>query len=106
MGAEVTCPTCNLASWIALDALRQENICELCGDKSDATRQLVNGVLHYRRTGVLGLEKNTQGAIPVALVLQQLHINVSNILHPTMYALSYDLAPTFEISCPDARWIS
>jgi hypothetical protein len=76
IAAELTCPSCNLPSWIALDAMKQENVCELCGTAFDATRQLVNGVFRYRRTGVLGLEKNAQGAIPVALVLQQLYITV------------------------------
>ena len=76
IGAELSCAVCNLSSWIALDTLKQKNVCELCGSEFDATRQLVNGVLHYRRTGILGVEKNTQGAVPVALVLQQLHINV------------------------------
>jgi hypothetical protein len=74
IGAELKCSTCSLPGWIALDALKQSNVCELCGATFDGTRQLVNGPFHYRRTGVLGLEKNSQGAIPVALVLQQLDI--------------------------------
>jgi hypothetical protein len=92
IGAELTCPTCNLASWIALDTLKQENVCELCGSRFDATRQLVNGAFRYRRTGILGLEQNTQGAVPVALVLQQLYINIG-ITHHAIYAPSYDLVP-------------
>jgi hypothetical protein len=34
--------------------LKQSNVCSLCGGGFDGTGQLVNGVLHYRRTGVLG----------------------------------------------------
>jgi hypothetical protein len=93
IGAELSCPVCNLSSWIALDVLKQKNTCELCGNEFDATRQLVNGVFHYRRTGILGVEKNSQGAVPVTLVLQQLHINVDNFHHEKTYAVSYDLTP-------------
>ena len=88
----MTCPACNLASWIALDALKQENVCDLCGSQFDATRQLVSAIFCYRRTGILGLERNTQGAVPVALVLQQLYINIG-ITHHAIYAPSYYLVP-------------
>jgi hypothetical protein len=100
IGAELTCPSCNLASWIALDALKQENVCELCGNTFDATRQLMHGVLHYRRTGVLGLERNSQGAVPVTLVLQQLDVNLSSIGHKGVYAPSYDLLPNAGVDVP------
>ena len=91
IGATLLCPSCNLESWIALDVLKQQNVCELCGISFDATRQLVNGVFHYRRTGVLGLEKNSQGAIPVTLLLQQLDANVAGIRREGIFACSYDL---------------
>jgi hypothetical protein len=93
IGVELTCPACSLRAWIALDALKQRNPCDLCGSEYDATRQLVNGEFHYRRTGVLGSERNVQGAIPVALVLQQLSINLSLRTHDCAYAPSYDLEP-------------
>lgn len=93
IGAKLTCSTCNLPSWIALDVLRQSNVCELCGTEFDGTRQLVSGKLHYRRTGVLGLEKNSQGAIPVALVLQQLASNLSSTFNENMFTSSWDLHP-------------
>ena len=106
MGAELTFPSCALPSWIALDALKQINVCELCGSPYDATRQLTNERFHYRRSGVLGLEKNSQGAIPVALVLQQLAVNLSD---RAMYAPSYDLEPKAGVSLPasetDLFWI-
>ena len=93
IGAELICPACNLASWIALDELKQRNVCELCGNSFDAARQLVRGVFRYRRTGVFGLEKHTQGAIPVTLTLQQLDENLGNFWSDVVYATSYDLAP-------------
>jgi hypothetical protein len=109
MGAELTCPSCALPSWIALDALKQSNVCELCGSPYDATRQLTNERFHYRRSGVLGLEKNSQGAIPVALVLQQLAVNLSGARVRAMYAPSYDLEPKAGVSLPasetDLFWI-
>jgi hypothetical protein len=93
IGVEITCPSCNLPSWISLDALRQTNTCELCGNTFDATRQLVRGEFRYRRTGVLGIEKNTRGAIPVALLLQQLQVNLHGIGGNLIRSPSYDLTP-------------
>src|SRR5262249_3993850 len=58
------------------------------------------GVFHYRRTGVLGLERNTQGAIPVTLALQQLYINLPG---PSIYAPSYDLAPNAGVDLPSCE---
>jgi hypothetical protein len=61
IGVELTCPTCRLNSWIALDVLRQTNVCDLCGAEFDGSRQLVRTEFRYWRTGVLGLERNIQG---------------------------------------------
>ncbi|PXX14684.1 hypothetical protein C8R27_11439 [Nitrosomonas ureae] len=72
IGAELTCPSCRMTDWIAVDTLKQSVVCDLCGYKYDATRQLINGELHYRRSGIMGAERNAQGAVPVALTLQQL----------------------------------
>jgi len=93
IGAELTCPNCRMASWTALDELKQRIVCELCGREFDATRQLVNGVWYYRRSGVLGAEKNAQGAIPVVLTLQQFKINLAGIGSGGMYSPSLDLQP-------------
>jgi hypothetical protein len=99
IGMELTCPLCNLANWIALDGLQQTNRCEMCGNSYDATRQLVGGEFRYRRTGVLGIEKNTQGAVPIALLLQQLGINLRG--HDRVVsAPSYDLEPLAGITLP------
>jgi hypothetical protein len=91
IGAELNCPSCRMVSWIALDVLRQSVVCELCGHEHDATRQLMSGGWHYRRSGVLGAERNAQGAIPVALTLQQLEITLSGGLHDNVYSPSLDL---------------
>jgi hypothetical protein len=91
IGADLTCPTCRLTSWIALDNLQQPLVCSLCGSSFDATRQLVDEKWAYRRSGVLGLEKNNQGAVPVLLTLQQLDAN--NGMRDRIYSPSLDLTP-------------
>lgn len=93
IGAQLTCPSCRMDSWTPLDALKQRVMCELCGNEHDATRQLVNGEWHYRRSGVLGKEKNAQGAVSVALTLQQLRANIHGIFHDALYSPSLDLNP-------------
>jgi hypothetical protein len=70
IGVDLNCPKCGMTSWVALDVLRQRAACELCGHEYDATRQLIPSVWRFRRSGVLGAERNAQGAVPVALTLQ------------------------------------
>jgi len=92
-----------MPSWIALDALKQEKVFELCGTTFDATRHLVGSVFHYRWTSVLGLERNTQGAIPVALELHQLELNLAGIGGNFMYAPSYHLDPNSGVNLPNCE---
>ena len=92
IGAELKCPHCAMSSWTALDVLKQRVVCEMCGREFDATRQLVEGVWHYRRSGVLGAERNAQGAIPVVLTLQQFTVNMS-AFRQGVYSPSLDLVP-------------
>jgi hypothetical protein len=87
-------------SWMALDVLRQRVVCELCGHEFDATRQLVKGLWHYRRSGVLGAEKNAQGAVPVVLTLQQFKVNMGGVLHSGIYSPSLDLEPKAGVDLP------
>jgi hypothetical protein len=109
IGVELTCPTCRMTSWTALDTLKQHVMCEMCGHEHDATRQLVNSTWHYRRSGLLGAEKNAQGAVPVALTLQQLETNFNDALHEGMYSSSLDLKPKDEKDLPtceiDFIWV-
>jgi hypothetical protein len=81
-----------LRSWVPLDSLQQRVVCTLCGNEFDATRQLIDEKWSYRRSGVLGLEKNVQGAVPVVLTLQQLDAN-DNGLSSRLYSASLDLIP-------------
>jgi len=109
IGAELTCLNCRMTSWTALDVLKQKIMCDLCGQEYDATRQLVKGTWHYRRSGLLGAEKNAQGAIPVALTLQQLGANVHGLSHDGAYSPSLDLEPKAGSKLPkceiDFLWI-
>ena len=93
IGSQLTCPHCRMGSWIALDNLKQHVVCEMCGREFDATRQLVAGENHYRRSGVLGAERNAQGAVPVTLTLQQLETNLGGGFHEHAYTTSLDLVP-------------
>ncbi len=93
IGAELKCPVCNLPNWYPLDQLRQINICDMCGAEYDATRDLVKSEFMYRRTGVLGLERNAGGAIPVALLLQQLAVNLATLTREHIFLPSFDLTP-------------
>jgi hypothetical protein len=81
-------------SWTALDVLKQKLVCELCGHEFDATRQLVTATWHYRRSGLLGAERNAQGAVPVLLTLQQFDANLKGLWHDASYSPSLDLEPT------------
>lgn len=110
IGAELTCPHCLMASWIPLDVLRQKVICEMCGREFDATRQLVDKEsYHYRRSGVLGGERNAQGAIPVTLTLQQLNANLDRSFRNQFYSTSLDLKPEKGATLPvcevDFAWM-
>jgi len=81
-----------MASWIPLDPLKQIPSCDMCGREFDATRQLVRSNWSYRRSGLLGVEKNSQGAIPVILTLQQIETSFRGIRHHA-YSTSLDLKP-------------
>lgn len=92
IGVELTCTSCSMTSWIALDLLKQRGVvCDLCGAEYDATSQLVTANWRYRRSGVFGRERNAQGSICVALTLQQLQANISETFVRSMYSPSIEL---------------
>ncbi|MGX9431605.1 MULTISPECIES: hypothetical protein [Bradyrhizobium] len=103
IGVDLLCPSCNLPSWIPLETLTRSNTCELCGATHDSARQLVNAEFSYRRSGVLGIEKNAQGAIPVVLLLQQLSVNLRHIGHEVLLAPSYNLRPMADRNLPECE---
>lgn len=72
-GLRFDCPSCQLEFWIALDDVRSKTTCEYCGHNFNVTPQLRDRDWAYRRSGLFGREDHQEGAIPVALVLMQLH---------------------------------
>lgn len=99
IGADALCPSCRLPSWVPLDELKQTVTCSLCGADIDMTRQLADGDLTFRRSGLLGIEKNMQGAIPVTMTLQQLS---NNVMRGAMRGAI--LMPSLEIQAADGSW--
>lgn len=91
MGADLVCPRCSLTGWTPLDSLKTKITCEYCGAEFDATRQLIAEEWRYRRSGLLGRERNVHGAIPVVLTLQQLHINLHALSGKALYLPPYEL---------------
>ncbi|TAK85259.1 MAG: hypothetical protein EPO09_20370 [Aquabacterium sp.] len=94
IGSDLCCPHCQLRSWFQVDDLRQRVSCQMCGETFDTTNQLIGSRWAYRRSGVLGAERNAQGAVPVVLTLQQLDTNLSHGLQRRSYSVSLDLTPT------------
>lgn len=103
MGVELDCPKCGMSSWIALDELKQQTTCEMCGHSYDATRQLLDSKWRFRRSGVLGAERNAQGAVPVALTLQQLDTTFGHGLRRQVYSPSLDLRAAAGSALPNCE---
>ncbi|VAW55618.1 hypothetical protein MNBD_GAMMA07-1890 [hydrothermal vent metagenome] len=94
IGSDQVCSSCKIKSWIPLESLKHKVTCDLCGHENDVTRNLTDvNEWHYRRSGILGVEKNAQGAIPVLLTLQQLDANLDSGFNKNLYSLSLDLTP-------------
>lgn len=93
IGADVKCPRCQMTTWVPLGTLKEKVVCELCGDEHRAARQLAETEWRFRRSGVLGTERNAQGAVPVALTLQQLDTTIRGPMGTTAYSPSLDLSP-------------
>jgi hypothetical protein len=91
LGWDLSCPRCQLKDWTAINQLRQQHTCGYCGEGFDATRQLVETPMMFRRSGLLGIQKDAQGAIPVALVLQQLANNLSGLTNDAVLMPSIEL---------------
>ncbi|MCW0220753.1 MAG: hypothetical protein OJI67_20665 [Prosthecobacter sp.] len=108
IGVDLVCPSCSIRSWYAVNALQESVNCDLCGEKYESVRQLVDGQWRYRRSGILGFERNAKGAIPVALTLQQLDATFGHGLQKSAYAPSLDIRRTdgTDVECEiDFAWI-
>src|SRR5258708_2646357 len=93
-GLELLCPNCNLEFWLALEPLAHDVTCEYCGEKFDLARQLKDRDWRFRRSGLFGKENHQEGALPVALTLQQLDTNLSRGLGFRLLATSFNLFPS------------
>jgi hypothetical protein len=90
VGCCFVCPRCELQFWSHLDDIETKMVCEYCGERFNVTTQLHDGGWAYRRSGLFGREDHQQGAIPVALTLQQL----ATVLHrKIVYSTSMTLEP-------------
>jgi hypothetical protein len=90
-GWDLKCPRCSLGDWTAIDQVRQQHVCGMCGATFDATRQLVESSMVFRRSGLLGIQKDVQGGVPVALTLQQLNNNLSRGTRSGLFLPSIDI---------------
>lgn len=72
-GLKFDCPRCRLEFWTSLDDVRTEATCEYCGHKFNITPYLKDRDWAFRRSGLFGKNDHQEGAIPVVLMLQQLH---------------------------------
>jgi hypothetical protein len=72
VGLELTCPNCELPSWVHLDDLKTRSACGYCDYVYDVTPQLRDRDWRYRRSGIFGRDDEQLGGVPVALTLQQL----------------------------------
>jgi hypothetical protein len=88
-GLELTCPNCELPSWIQLDDIATLSTCLYCGCRFDVTGQLKDRDWRYRRSGIFGRYDNQLGGIPVALTLQQLDIALDDSLLMYTTALNF-----------------
>lgn len=77
VGLELVCPHCHLKFWRQLGEVALATACEYCGDKFNVSTQLKDRDWRFRRSGLFGQKDDQQGAIPVALTLQQLDANLS-----------------------------
>ena len=92
-GLELLCPNCNLPFWLALEPLAHEVTCDLCGETFNLASQLKDRDWRFRRSGLFGKDNHQEGAIPVALTLQQLDTNLSLGLGFRIFATSFTLGP-------------
>lgn len=89
VGLELTCPNCQLPSWLHIDDIRTVSSCPYCDHSHDVTPQLKDRDWRYKRSGIFGRNDDQLGGVPVALTLQQL----SSSLHDGV--LMYSTAMSF-----------
>jgi hypothetical protein len=96
-GLELTCPNCQLASWVHLDDVRTKLTCGYCDYEYDITAQLKDRDWRYRRSGIFGRDDDQLGGVAIALTLQKL----STSLHSQL--LMYSTAVNFRSAGADVE---
>ena len=73
VGLEFECTNCNLNFWRLIDFVQSVIYCDFCGEQFSITKQLEGpSCWKYRVSGLFSQHKDQQGAIPVAVTLQQM----------------------------------
>jgi len=97
-GLKLTCPSCQLKPWLAIDKLHINAKCEYCGASVEIISQLKDRDWHFRKSGLFGADNNQEGAIPVILALHLMsHLSSSDQFSHTT-ALKLD-APSEGLDC-------
>jgi hypothetical protein len=90
VGLNFTCPNCELPFWKHVDEIATETPCDYCGERFRVTSQLKDRDWAFRRSGLFGRDDHQQGAIPVAVALQQ----IDTVLFPEgIYVTAMNIAP-------------
>lgn len=77
VGLDLECTNCELPNWVSLDDLGSDCECGYCGSSFYVAPQLGSRKeWSYQASGLFAHGDNQQGALPVALTLQQLDSNV------------------------------
>ncbi|HEV2991110.1 MAG TPA: hypothetical protein VG759_21910 [Candidatus Angelobacter sp.] len=88
VGLNLHCQHCELDFWLSLDDLATDVRCELCGHLFNITSQLRDRDWTYRRSGLFGREDHQEGAIPVAITLQQLATTIHGLIYTTAMSIT------------------
>jgi hypothetical protein len=100
VGLDLTCPNCQLPSWVHLDDVRTRSSCTYCDHQYDVTPQLKDrGDWRYRRSGIFGRDDDQLGGVPVALTLQQLSTSLHENFLMYSTAISFRAAGAAIESC-------
>lgn len=91
VGLEPTCGHCQLSAWRSLDDLASVQVCDFCGGQFEILSQLRDRNWSYRPSGLFGRRDHQEGAVPVALTLQQLDTVLSG--KPVLWWPAMNLTP-------------
>jgi hypothetical protein len=88
-GVDIQCPRCELTEWFLLDDLKTHVECGFCGHGYNVLPLLQGPDWKFRSSGLFDRFPRQEGAIPVTLLLQQLHVDLRENL--SAYSTSMQL---------------